>query len=241
MGLFAAHCQLHSGFLQMPHAKRKVISCSDTMRCKALGRAVSQVICTAEVPARTPHQPISIPKDSLGCGGTLGTASLPVASSLPWERKKINHGIESSFLLFASPSIPESPWRVWGGWHTEPQHRSQSTRSPIQTSHDCFPWITAWIRELQRDPHKRNTKHALHLSVPSACFSPGYRIHAITQPVSSVPRPFPTSAQHFPQGCCWTLALLCLCHCSQHSDHRTGPPHRGLCWGVTYQRVCHPR
>lgn len=77
----------------------------------------------------------------------------------------------------------------------------------------------------QRDPHKSDIKHALHLSVPSPRFSPGYRIHVISQPVSSVPRPSPLllTTSHGDAAGVW-LCSVCG-HCSP----------AGRCWGTTGQ------
>lgn len=112
---------------------------------KLRGRAVTQVTCRAQVPARTPHQqPIHIPKVwhppqplPRQSGGVLGIPWLPSASFLRSGRKN-NHGLEWSFLLFASPSIPESP-----GDTPSPSApaRAQIALEQREEPHTNKPWL----------------------------------------------------------------------------------------------------
>lgn len=91
------------------------------------------------------------------------------------------------------PASLSHQWRVRGACGDTP---SPSAAATARIAHErregaSYKQVMIVFLASQRDPHKSDIKHALHLSVPSPRFSPGYRIHVISQPVSSVPRPSP--------------------------------------------------
>lgn len=206
---------------------------------KPIGRAVSQGTCTAELPARTPHQqpvciprvwhlPHPLPRQWWGFGHSLLASGLFPAL---WKGGKITEQSRASFCL-PPPASLSHRWRVRGDTPSPAPRRSADCAGTREAA--PYKQVMLVFFALQRDPHKV-AQSTLSTSL--------FQAHVVLQVTESVPvcQQCPTAIPHFcsppPTGMLLdprSAGRVSLLH------HRTGAPHRHLWWAVRYPRVCHP-